>query len=94
MMFLQNWYIEMGIPGKLKIGLPSDIESGEIPEGKYIRTIHPGSYMKVGKTYDRITAYAENAGLTLKDYSIERYLNDPKQISEEDLQTEVLVPIF
>lgn len=49
--------------------------------------------MKVGSTYDKCVAFSKQETISLKDYSIEYYLNDPKATKTEDLKTRILVPI-
>jgi effector-binding domain-containing protein len=63
--------------------------------GRYVKALHVGSYRKVGDTYTRIREYAADQGLgDFKPYSIEFYLNDPKEVAEQELETEVLVPLI
>ncbi len=91
-MFFHKWEIDIGIPCPESATAEGRIKKMQIDPGKYIRAIHKGPYMKVGDTYDKIRSYATEQNLDLKSYSIEFYLNDPRETPPSQLETEVLVP--
>jgi len=93
MIFLHKWHLEMGIPCDRPLPNKPPINSSRLPSGTFLRTIHKGPYMKVGEAYKRIQAEARSKGISLKNFSIEFYLNDPRVVKSEQLETEVLVPI-
>ena len=93
MMFFQKWVMNIGIPCPESVPEKEDIKKMTLEAGKYLRAIHKGPYMKVGDTYKLIQKFAEDKKLKLKNYSIEFYLNDPREVSASDLETEVLVPV-
>lgn len=93
MMFFKEWHLELGITTPSSLEGIDDIETADLPAGRFVRTIHQGPYTKVGDTYKRIRQYAQETGLDFENYSIERYINDPGDHPPEDLETEVLVPI-
>lgn len=93
MMFFHKWVMDIGIPCPDSVPAKGEIKKTNLEAGKYIRTIHKGPYMKVGNTYQRILDFAAERHLKLKNYSIEFYLNDPREVSAAELATEVLVPV-
>lgn len=94
LMFFHQWEMEIGIPCPESVKGEGRIKNFQLEAGRYIRTLHKGAYRNVGETYNAICLHAEKQNLKLKDTSIEFYLNDPREVSESELETEVLVPIF
>jgi NAD(P)-dependent dehydrogenase (short-subunit alcohol dehydrogenase family) len=86
-----------GIGGDLPVKTPlqgrGDIQPGTIEGCRCIRAILHGPYRNVGKTYTAMLAWAKEKDLRIMDESIEFYLNDPRTTSQQDLETEVLVPV-
>lgn len=92
MMFFKKWHIEMGMaagPGASAEGFTRT----EFPGGKYLRVIHVGPYGSVGKSYERMWQYIQQNQLKCDNFSIERYLNDPRSVPSTEIQTELLVPL-
>ncbi|MDA3863189.1 MAG: GyrI-like domain-containing protein [Deltaproteobacteria bacterium] len=93
MMFFKKWHIDMGIPVPKSLEDTDKIKNMEVPGGKFLETIHTGPYHKVAKTYDKIKEYADSSGHQLQDYTIEFYLNDPREVKPQEIKTKVQVPI-
>ncbi|MBL0690882.1 MAG: GyrI-like domain-containing protein [SAR324 cluster bacterium] len=91
MMFFKKWNLQMGITCPDEAKASGKIKKETLSAGKFIRAIHQGPYMKVSETYIKIQAFANKENIALKDYSIEFYLNDPREVAPEDIKTEVLV---
>lgn len=85
----------------MEIGIPiNKVSDGEdkiiatcIPAGRYLKVLHRGPYKTMNKTYEAIGEYVSREGLQLKDFTLEIYLNDPKEVGEEGLETELLIPL-
>lgn len=92
-MFFQKWHLEMGIPCPESAEGKDNIKKSELEAGCFVRAIHTGPYMKLKDTYEKVTTFAAENNLSFKDYSVEYYLNDPREISADQLKTEVLVAI-
>ncbi|UCF30019.1 MAG: GyrI-like domain-containing protein [bacterium] len=56
-------------------------------------TRHHGSFSTVGETYERIHAWIRDNGYRVAGRSRELYLTNPLEHSEEDLRTEIQIPI-
>lgn len=71
-----------------------DMEFVEVPAGKILTTIHNGAYNSMEVTYNRIHKFAETKNLELSKDTYDIYLNDPAEVKEEELQTQIFVPIL
>lgn len=72
-----------------------EISKKQIAGGKYAVFVHKGSYEFLGKTFKSIGDWIVENGVELRDEpSLQKYLNlDPTGIKEEDLRTELYIPI-
>lgn len=71
----------------------SAMEVRTIPGGKCLSLIHTGPYSRLHEAWSRIGTYAEKQGFVANGPHRELYLNDPCSVSEEDLLTELQIPI-
>jgi AraC family transcriptional regulator len=66
----------------------------KIKDGKYARFLLTGPYAQIWIAFNQIfKTLAENKIELRQEFCIENYLNDPKVTSEDQLQTELLVPV-
>jgi AraC family transcriptional regulator len=72
-----------------------EISTKTIPAGKYAIFLHKGSYDGLEKTYREIMVWIMKNEIDLRDYPMfEKYLNrDPRRTKEENLRTEIFVPL-
>ncbi len=80
MLFFYKWDMDIGIPCPDSVKVTGNIKKTLLESGKYIRMIHKGSYKNVGDTYKKILDYAAEQKLKIENYSIEFYLNDPREV--------------
>ena len=64
-----------------------------LPGGRFASVLHTGAYPGVGKAYERLFAYMNEHGLAPAGPSRELYLNDPAEVPEKELLTEVQFPV-
>jgi len=81
--------VEAGFPVSKVIEARDEIKSGIIPAGKYISTLHVGSYDSVKVAYDALVLWAKENGFEPSGISYEYYLNDPSSDSSIIPETEV-----
>ncbi|MGD8780636.1 MAG: GyrI-like domain-containing protein [Ignavibacteria bacterium] len=81
-MFTRKWSMLIGFPVKEKL-----------EGGKYVKAMHKGPYQKCGETYKKMISFMKQENLQFKNESIEYYLNDPKTVKKEDLETLVLIHV-
>ena len=77
-------------PGRL----PAGVRHRTVPNGKYARFLLVGPYSHIWMAFDRIFKTLAEKKVELRaEFCIENYLNDPRTTPEDQLQTELLIPI-
>jgi len=86
--------MEVAIPITGQIKNTDKIKCRKLPAQKMLTTLHKGAYNKVTKAYMTIVEYATKNNIEIKEPPCrELYLNDPKETLEEELLTEIQIPI-
>lgn len=80
------------VTGRIVLSDP-DMEVRTLPGGKCISLIHKGPYAGLHEAWSRIGAYAEEREFVFCGNHREVYLSDPDEVSEEELLTELQIPI-
>jgi effector-binding domain-containing protein/DNA-binding transcriptional MerR regulator len=80
------------ITGRIVLSLP-EMEVRTLPGGKCLSLIHKGSYSKLHEAWSRIGAYAEEQNCIPCGLQREVYLTDPDVVREDELLTELQIPI-
>lgn len=88
-----NADIEIAIPITGRISIDQDFEVKYLPAGKVVSTIHTGPYRNIGEAYTKIFEYAMKNGLQIAGLTREIYITDPKGKPENELITEVQLPV-
>ncbi|MGA1848960.1 MAG: GyrI-like domain-containing protein [Thermoplasmatota archaeon] len=70
-----------------------EIKCYELPGGTMARMMYKGPYGNMGPTYGKLMAWLEENGKHVTGFFRELYHNDPSQVTEEELLTEILVPV-
>jgi effector-binding domain-containing protein len=70
-----------------------DIELEEIPGGHVATTTHVGPYREIGGAYTALQKWMTDNGLRPVGMMREVYLNDPGEVPESELLTEVDWPV-
>ena len=74
--------------------LPQGLHHRAIKAGKYAGFLLTGPYSHIWMAFDRIFKTLSEKRVTLRpEFCIEKYLNDPRVTPEDQLQTQLLVPI-
>ncbi len=82
--------------GKKEIDFLSEqgFDTKEIPDGKYAMVLYKGNYTKAIDSWMALYTWCEENGYTFRDYPpFEKYLNLPQDVKEEELLTEIYLPI-
>jgi effector-binding domain-containing protein len=69
------------------------IEAAVTPAGRVLSFTHVGPYRELGATYDALMAYLDREGLKLGAPSWEVYVDDPEEVPEDGLRTEIFVTV-
>jgi DNA gyrase inhibitor GyrI len=74
--------------------LPAGLQYEKLSGGKYSRFTLTGSYAQLPQACGRIFTLASEGRLPLRDdFNIENYVNDPRTTPEEQLITEIMLPV-
>lgn len=86
--------IECAVPisGQVVLTHPN-LKIKTYPAGKFLSYNHKGSYYRLNEKYTYLFKYAEDHNITLISPNRELYLNDPSEVSEDELQTEIQILI-
>ena len=75
--------------------LPHDLSYVKFAGGKYNRFVLTGPYANLGPATGRVMDIIQQTKVPLRDdYFIENYVNDPRTTAEDQLITEILVPVI
>ena len=85
--------IEIAVPIVGKIVVDDDFEVKKLPKTKVLFVVHTGPYDQVGIAFDRAYQYVRQNNLVITGSVREVYLNDPHEVPEEQLLTEIQIPI-
>jgi effector-binding domain-containing protein len=70
-----------------------EVGSSELPGGPAAILVHHGSYRGLGGAYDRLREIIKAEGRTAGIGPWESYVNDPTEVAEADLRTELVWPL-
>lgn len=85
--------IAMAVPVAAEPEVDGEIEIAELPACVEASVIHRGSYDNMGESYATVAAWVQHHGHQIVGPTREVYLNDPSQVDEAELLTEILFPI-
>lgn len=78
---------------RLYLPAPADNAEHTLPGGRFLQTIHTGSYHTLPFAYDALLAHARTQGLAAAGPFRERYIDDPDTTPIANLRTFVMLPI-
>lgn len=90
---MSNLDIEMGFPVADTHPEKGRVKASELPGGKNAVETHIGPYKEVEKTYTKIMDWMKEKGYEAESFCYEVYIDDPQQVPEDKLRTEVYFPI-
>ena len=92
-MDMQNLDVEIGIPVARQLGGKGDIQASKIPGGKLATCVHTGPYSSLEPAYAALQKYVAESGYEATGVAYEIYLNDPGEVPEAEIQTQILFPL-
>lgn len=83
----------ISVPSKKEIHF-SEFEHESISPQKYLKFVLKGSYLGIWAAFEKAFEIMDKNGHILGDGPcLENYINDPKETPEEELLTEILIPV-
>ena len=76
---MQHLDVEAGFPVTSNLPGRGEIKASQIPAGKFISTIHEGSYDSVEQAHNTLLEWAKQNGYEPTGTAYEYYLNDPSE---------------
>jgi effector-binding domain-containing protein len=86
-----NWCVAIPHTQGLEVAPP--LSTMRIAGGRFRRVVHVGSYDTLYQTYDAAWKRLSEEGAGLPRRVLERYIDDPTEVPENELQTELLFEI-
>jgi len=87
-----NMECAVPITGRISLSDP-EMEVRTLPGGQCLSLIHKGPYTNLHEAWSRIGAYLEEKEFVVTGLHREVYLSDPCVVSEDELLTELQIPI-
>lgn len=92
-----NADIEVAIPVKAPVAITENTPVGmkcyELPGGPMVKGIHKGPYAASEATYIELFTWMTKHGREVSGPIREIYNNDPREVAEDDILTEIYVPV-
>jgi len=85
--------VEIAMPVSKKIKAAGEIKYYELPGGKMAKIVYKGPYAKCAPAYEKLFTWIGKNKKRIAGPTREVYLNDPREVSEADLLTEIYAPI-
>ncbi len=85
--------VEVAAPIANKIPETDEIACYTLPGGKMAKTVHKGPYQDCEQTYEKLVKWLDENGKKITGPIREVYLNDPREVGEEETLTEIYAPI-
>lgn len=86
-----EWEIAVPIVGKISVEPGFDVKA--LPGGKFVSLIYTGPYHEIAGAYTKAIEYVGSRGLTVYGLNREMYLNNPQEVPESKLMTEIQIPV-
>ena len=86
-----EWEIAVPIVGRISVEPGFDVKS--LPGGKMVTLIYTGPYHEIAGAYTKAIEYVGRHGLMINGPCREMYLNNPQEVPESKLMTEIQIPV-
>jgi len=90
---LEDFEMEVCVPVSRMLENRGDVKASEIPGGLAAVTLYKGPYDGVEPAYNDLDAWIKENGYKYAGPARETYMNDPSQVPESELLTEISIPV-
>lgn len=84
---------ECAIPVPGPFTATGEVEASSIGGGEVAFTLHVGPYDTIGETWEALVGWIAEQGKSQAGPGWESYLNEPGQVPDSELRTEIYVPV-
>lgn len=92
-MDMANLDVEMGFPVREELPGDGRVKASTLPAGRVAVETHRGPYETMEETYNKVIGELKERGLEMDEFMYEFYLNDPDEVSPEEIETEIYMPV-
>ncbi len=92
-MLFKKWHFFAGMQSSKSLQGEGRLVAREFGRQRYVRAVHHGPYRNCGVTYQALRDWAMAQGLQLGNEAIECYVNDPREVGQDALETVILIPV-
>lgn len=85
--------IEIAVPVEGSIDETDEIKCYELHGGKMAKILHKGPYDQCQSSYEKLISWILQQGMKINGPMREVYLNDPREVSEAEILTEIYAPV-
>ncbi|GHU48340.1 hypothetical protein FACS1894120_6740 [Clostridia bacterium] len=85
--------MEVGFPVETVLPADGEIYASKIPGGKCVMATVKGSYSRIPEAWSKFFGDVIAGGLNIAGSPRDHYLNDPSTTPEDDLITNIMIPI-
>jgi AraC family transcriptional regulator len=85
--------LEVAVPVAGEVEGTDEITCNRIEGGKMAMVAHKGPHRECGMAFVKLEEWLEENGKTVSGPMREVYLNDPSEVGQEELMTEIYAPI-
>ena len=90
-MTTMEYEIAVPIVGRVTVEPGFDVKT--LPGGKMVTLIYTGPYREISGAYTKAIEYVGSHGLEMNGKCREMYLNNPQEVPESKLMTEIQIPV-
>jgi len=84
---------EIAVPVVGRVSVEPGFDVKTLPGGKMVTLIYTGPYHEISGAYTKAIEYVGSHGLQMNGKCREMYLNNPQEVPESKLMTEIQVPV-
>jgi len=85
--------VEVAVPVFGRVEGSDEVNCYELPGGTMAKTVHKGPYQDCAPTYGKLFAWLAENGKKIARPTREVYLNDPNEVPQAEILTDIYVPI-